>query len=165
MIILIIRSKEGEYMGTSMWLARKINPKRNKDIVVQELIELLNSIGINSYEWIKDKYSDDEFYIWKGNPGHGIRVYVGEAEEVIEDNCSFYREIFFDAIYHDEDDNGDLLLDITYAYMEKYPDILLFGECSKYLYYDKLDIESVKKSGYSSDWYFVTKPHVSPIIY
>ena len=40
-------------MGTSMWLARKINPKRNKDIVVQELIELLNRKVYISNKWFR----------------------------------------------------------------------------------------------------------------
>ena len=93
-------------------------------------------------------------------------MYVDTAEPVDypEPFGRHYREVFFDAVYHDEGCvNTDLLLEITAAYMQKYPDALLFGECSPYLYYDKEDIDAVTAKPFDKDWFFLTKSHISPL--
>ena len=51
----------------------------------------------------------------------------------------------------------------TNAYMQKYPDTLLLGECSPYFYYDKQDIDMVASKPFRSDWHYMTKSHISPL--
>lgn len=147
-------------MGSSMYYDRKYIPKRTNEEVVSEFAELVEALGIQV------EYEDDTLYLWKRSRSEGIRVYVQTAEEdeYPEPFGLYYREIFFDAIY-DKDNcvNSDLLLEITVAYMQKYPDTLLLGECSPYFYYDKQDIDAIASKPFRSDWFYMTKSHISPL--
>lgn len=149
-------------MGSSMYLNRKLIPKRPRADVICEFTGMISSLGIQfEYE------NEHTLYLWKHSRPNGIRVYVDTAEPVDypEPFGRYYREVFFDAVYHDEDSvNTDLLLEITAAYMQKYPDALLFGEeCSPYLYYDKEDIDAVTAKSFDKDWFYLTKSHISPL--
>ncbi|MDE5861505.1 MAG: hypothetical protein K2H28_04860 [Ruminococcus sp.] len=148
-------------MGSSMYYDRKYIPKRTNAEVVREFAELVESLGIHI-----DYENATTLYLWKRNRSEGIRVYAETAEEdeYPEPFGMYYREIFFDAVYDDDDIvNSDLLLEITIAYMKKYPDTLLFGECSPYFYYDKQDIDMVASEPFRSDWHYMTKSHISPL--
>ena len=149
-------------MGSSMYLNRKLIPKRPRTDVICEFTGMISSLGIQfEYE------NEHTLYLWKHSRWNGIRVYVDSAKPVDypEPFGRYYREVFFDAVYHDEDCmNTDLLLEITAAYMQKYPDALLFGEeCSPYLYYDKEDIDAVTAKSFDKDWFYLTKSHISPL--
>lgn len=147
-------------MGSSMYFNRRFIPKRSRGEVVKEFTELVESLGIHV------EYSNNgEMYLWKHSRPDGIRAYVDTAEgcDYPEPIGVYYREVFFDAIYDDEVCNSDLLLEITIAYMKKYPDTLLFGECSRYLYYDKHDIDIVSKQPFRRDWHYMTESHIAPL--
>ena len=87
-------------MGTSMWIDRREIPARPGAEVE----------------------NDHTLYCWKRDISQGIRIYADTAEEddYPEPFGMHYREIFFDAVYDDEEHyNTDLLLMITAAYMQK----------------------------------------------
>lgn len=148
-------------MGSSMYYDRKYIPKRTNAEIVSEFAELVEALGIQV------DYEDEiTLYLWKRSRSEGIRVYAETAaeDEYPEPFGMYYSEIFFEAIYDDNDCvNSDLLLEITVAYMQKYPDTLLLGECSPYFYYDKQDIDMVASKPFRSDWHYMTKSHVSSL--
>ena len=149
-------------MGCSMYLERTNILERSDEKVILEFIELIQSRNIN-YEF----ENSTTLYIWKDKRKNGLRVYLSSAQE---DNYPepfgvYFREISFDAIYSDDEcTNSDLLLEVADVYMQKYPDTLLFGECSPYLYYDKTDIDIVLKKPFYKEWYFQTISHSSPFL-
>lgn len=148
-------------MGSSMYYVRKYIPKRMNEEVVCEFAKLVEALGIQV-----DYEDETTLYLWKRSRFEGIRAYVEAAEkdEYPEPFGLHYREVFFDAIYdYDDCVNSDLLLEITVAYMQKYPDTLLLGECSPYFYYDKQDIDLVASKPFRRDWYYMTKSHISPL--
>ena len=153
-------------MGSSMHLNRKYIPKRPRETVIRELADMVEPLGIKIiYE------SAASLYLWRQTDiegvHKGIRVYADTAKEnkYPEPFGMYYREIFFEAVYDDDEVmNSDLLLEMTAAYMKKYPDTLLLGECSPYLYYDKQDIDAVMAQPFRADWYYMTKSHISPLL-
>lgn len=148
-------------MGSSMYLNRKFIPERPRTDVVSEFVEIIKQLSMQI-----DYENEFTLYLWKHSRSNGIRVYVDTAEEVDypEPFGMHYREVFFDAVYLDEECvNTDLLLEITVAYMQKYPDALLLGECSPYLYYDKEDIDAVVSKPFNKDWVCLTRSHISPL--
>ena len=147
-------------MGSSVYFERKYIPIRPVEEIVYEFVNIIKSIDIN-YEY----ENETTLYLWKNIRHNGIRVYISSAEKIEEVLGIYYREIFFDAVYDDNDClNSDLLLEITVEYMKKYPDTLLFGECSNYMYYDKQDILSVLEKPFFKEWYYLTESHISPLI-
>ena len=74
-----------------------------------------------------------------------------------------YRDVLFDAVYDDENDedyNSDLLLMIAAAYWEKHPDALLTGEAGVSWLYDKEDIDAVLAKPFDKNW-LRTKSHIT----
>lgn len=149
-------------MGSSMWIDRRSIPQRPCTEVVSEFLGIISGLGLT----VKLE-NDHTLYCWKRDISQGIRVYAGTAEEDDwpEPYGMHYREIFFDAVYDDEEHyNTDLLLAITAAYMQMYPDALLMGgECSPYLYYDKQDIDAVAASPFCVEWHCTTVSHKAPL--
>lgn len=149
-------------MGTSMWIDRKSIPARPCAEVVGEFLCIVSGLGMT----VKIE-NDHTLYCWKRDISAGIRIYADTAEEddYPEPFGMHWREIFFDAVYDDEDNyNTDLLLMITAAYMQKYPEALLMGgECSPYLYYDKEDIDKVTAAPFDREWHCTTISHISPL--
>ena len=149
-------------MGSSMWIDRKYIPERPSAEVVSEFLCIVNGLGMT----VKIE-NDHTLYCWKRDISQGLRIYADTAEEDEYDEPfgMHYREIFFDAVYDDEDRyNTDLLLMITAAYMQKYPDALLMGgECSPFLYYDKEDIDKVAAAPFDREWHCTTRSHIAPL--
>ena len=145
-----------------MYIDRKFIPKRPNEDVVCEFLGIIGGLGMN----IRIE-NDHTLYCWNRDISQGIRIYAETAEEdeYPEPFGIHYREIFFDAIYDDEDYyNTDMLLSITSAYMQKYPDALLMGgECSPYLYYDKEDIDKAAAAPFDREWHCITESHISPL--
>ena len=149
-------------MGSSMWIDRKYIPERPRAEVVGEFLGIVNGLGMT----VKIE-NDHTLYCWKRDISQGLRIYADTAEEDEYDEPfgMHYREIFFDAVYDDEDCyNTDLLLMITAAYMQKYPDALLMGgECSPFLYFDKEDIDKVAAAPFDREWHCMTRSHIAPL--
>lgn len=129
-------------MGSSIYLNRKLIPKRLRADVICEFTGMISSLGIQfEYE------NEHTLYLWKHSRPNGIRVYVDTAEPVDypEPFGRYYREVFFDSIYNDEDSvNTDLLLEITATYMQKY-------------------IDAVTAKTFDKEWLCLTKSHISPL--
>ena len=107
-------------MGSSMHLNRKYIPKRPRETVIRELADMVEPLGIKIIH-----ESAASLYLWRRTDidgvHKGIRVYADTAEEneYPEPFGMYYREIFFEAVYDDDEVmNSDLLLEMTAAYMK-----------------------------------------------
>ena len=145
-------------MGSSMYFVRKSIPECTLEDTVRKFIEMITPLGICIiYE---DK---NELYLWKRSRPSGIRVYTQMAKSVSFSELLgvHYCDVFFDAVYYDDEDyNTDLLLMITAAYLEKYPDALLAGEAGVSRFYDKEDIDAVLAKPFDRNW-LLTKSHIT----
>lgn len=145
-------------MGSSMYFVRKSITECTIEDAVCKFVEMITPLDIFiSYE------DENILYLWKCSISSGIRVYINVANPVSFPELPGVHccDVFFDAVYYDDEDhNTDLLLMITAAYLEKYPDALLVGEAGVSRFYDKEDIDAVLAKPFDRNW-LRTKSHIT----
>ena len=130
-------------------------------------LEIIRPLGY--YTEVEENY-DWSVHIQQnaGSPKYAV-VWVDEEDEPIYtiNGRPYYCQVFFHFIWHDKQQgpeklNSDMILAITAAYMNKYPDALFnFEECSDdNMFLDRHDIDTVTARPFVPDWFRSFRGHL-----